>query len=468
MRRLIRFFVPVATALVALHGCAQKDNPDPDPVPDPAPTAITLSKSSLSAEAAGGSFDITVKSPFSPQVEAPSWVTVKKGTIKDYSLTVTLEVAANTLYEDRSATLTFKATGASSATLSLTQAAAPEPEEPEEGDITTTLVTENPTTEVQALYKYLYDLYGKKTLSAVIANVNWNHKEADKVYALTGKYPAMNCYDFIHIYVPQNNWINYSDLTPVTEWADAGGIVSLMWHFNVPLNKDTQPGADGSGVTCSPDKTTFTAANALTEGTWENAWFYGQMEKVAAILLQLQEKGIAAIWRPFHEAAGNATLKSGASWGKAWFWWGYGGADTFKKLWVAMFDYFKAKGIKNLIWVWTTQNYNGDSSQYNQDKDWYPGNAYVDIVARDLYGYTAAQNKTEFTQIQSTYPTKMVTLGECGKNGDTAFASIPGVWDAGAKWSWFMPWYGDSMPADSWWKEAMSNASVLSREDVNY
>ena len=180
------------------------------------------------------------------------------------------------------------------------------------------------TDNAKRLYKYLQLNYGSKTISSVVANVNWNHDEAEKIYKTTGKYPAMNCYDFIHIYVPNqgsNGWINYNDITPVTEWADAGGIVQLMWHFNVPKSESTTPSQDGSGVTCTPSETTFKASNALTSGTWENKWFYQEMDKVADVLLKLQDAGIAAVWRPFHEAAGNATYKNQADWTKSWFWW---------------------------------------------------------------------------------------------------------------------------------------------------
>ena len=317
------------------------------------------------------------------------------------------------------------------------------------------------------LYNYLYNQYGKKTISSVMAEWNWNHKIADNIFKATGKYPAMNCYDFIHIFVPSGNgWINYNDITPVTEWADAGGIVSLMWHFNVPKSEKATITTSGGGVTFTPSETTFKASNALTEGTWENKWFYQEMEKVASVILKLQEKGIAAIWRPYHEAAGNATHKQQANWTKAWFWWGYDGAETYKKLWIAMYDYFQQKGVTNLIWVWTTQNYNGDSSQYNQDTDWYPGDDYVDIVARDLYGKTADENLKEFTEIQTTYPTKMVVLGECGKNGKTNYANISDVWNTGAKWGWFMAWCGDNLPDNNWWKDALNNENVITRDEV--
>ena len=334
-------------------------------------------------------------------------------------------------------------------------------------DIPSTPVTAS-SDAAKNLYAYFLDQYGKKTISSVMANVNWNNTCAENVYKITGKYPAMNCYDFIHICFSPANWIDYTDITPAKEWHDAGGIVQLMWHFNVPKSQGA------TDVTCTPSETTFKASNALVSGTWENKWFYEQMDKVIATILKLQDAGIAATWRPFHEAAGNACAKQQADWTKAWFWWGYDGADTYKKLWKAMYDYFKQKDVNNLIWVWTTQNYNGDSSKYNQDTDWYPGDEYVDIVGRDLYGYNATQNLQEFNEIKATYPNKMVVLSECGKDGgsNTELGTMTDIWNAGAKWGHFMVWYQggqgstDTMCSDDWWKEAMSSANVITRDKV--
>ena len=342
--------------------------------------------------------------------------------------------------------------------------------ESEVGDVN--LADPAATEKTKRLYKYLQLNYGSKTLSSVIANVNWNTQEADKIYQATGKYPAINCYDFIHIYVPKqgsNGWINYNDITPVTNWADQGGLVSLMWHFNVPKTESTVLGTDGSGVTCTPSETTFKAANALKAGTWENKWFYQEMDKVVEVLQKLQDAGVVAIWRPFHEAAGNACLKSGDSWGKSWFWWGYDGAETYKKLWQTMFEYFQSKGIHNLIWAWTTQNYNGDANTFNNDADWYPGDKYVDIIGRDLYGYDATKQAQEFKEIQARYPGKLIALAECGTdtNNNTATAGVEEAWNAGARWSWFMPWYNSNMPSNDWWKNAFSSKYVITRDQIN-
>ena len=340
------------------------------------------------------------------------------------------------------------------------------------------------TDAAKRLYRYFRNYYGQRIISSVMADVAWNHSLAEKIKKnITGKWPAMNCYDFIHICVPDGNgWIDYSDITPVTEWVDKGGIVQLMWHFNVPLSETTTIETNGSGATYSPDKTTFKASNALVDGTWENRYFYAQMDRVIAVILKLQEAGIAATWRPFHEAAGNANAKQQANWTKAWFWWGYDGAETYKKLWIAMFDYFKQKGVNNLIWIWTTQNYNGNSANYNQDTDWYPGDAYCDMIARDLYGYTAAQNAQEFTEIQATYPNKMVVLGECGWDSNNKTGKPQGdiveCWNAGAKWGHFMVWCDGSagnksgtMVSDAWWTSAMKKENtdiVINRSLVKY
>ena len=468
MNHALRTTTLTCMAVALLWSCGGKDNPTP--VTPEAPTAITLSTESISAERAGGDFPVTVTAPARPSVSAkPDWVTVVDGTFnkETYKMTLTLKVAAYGAYGNREGEVTIKS-GSLTKTLKISQKGREKPVMPEV-DIDDELVTDGATAEAQALYNYLMANYGKKTLSGIMANVNWNHDEADKVGKAVGKYPALNCYDFIHILYSGANWINYSDITPVTEWADAGGIVCLMWHFNVPNVEG------GSEHTCTPGNgqknsegtwtTTFRAQNVFTEGSWESVWFYDQLDKVAEVILKLQEAGIAAIWRPFHEAAGNYySLK----WkGTAWFWWGYDGPDVYKRLWNTMQDYFYAKGIRNLIWVWTAQDFNGDPSAYDSDQAYYPGDDRVDIVGRDIYGKDADVNLGEFISAQTAYPNKMITLSENGKDGSTEYGRMSEVWEAGAKWSWFMPWYGASMCSTAWWQDALNCESVITRDQVN-
>lgn len=412
------------------------------------------------------------------------------------------------------------------------------------------------------LYNYLLDNFETKTLSAMMANVAWNTEMSEKVYGWTGKYPAINCFDYVHLpaSVAGADWINYGDITPVKDWSDKGGIVAAMWHWNVPKKavgeasstqiwegetvmpgdwsgnvqmtddaakavfadaqvgqvirvavKDVAAGTQGSfknsgwseiasgtdyfdisgdytlvitedvlkslqeggliigghdytavavylennGTALDPNKdyafykadTEFDATNATVEGTWENKVFTEDLKNAAAYLKLLRDADIPVLWRPFHEAAGG------------WFWWGKDAA-SFKSLWIAMFNYFKTEGLDNLIWVWTTEG---------NDADWYPGDQYVDIVGRDVYNKETADCVSEYTSIAENYGNKIVSLSECGTVG-----LISEQWASGARWSWFMPWYDgtneDGSPVvhadEAWWKDAMSQEFVVSREEL--
>lgn len=69
--------------------------------------------------------------------------------------------------------------------------AEPRMDDPHAGDIPTTIseqpVNPHATPEALQLYKSLKSLYGKKALSGVVANVDWNTREAENVHKWTGK-----------------------------------------------------------------------------------------------------------------------------------------------------------------------------------------------------------------------------------------------------------------------------------------
>lgn len=106
------------------------------------------------------------------------------------------------------------------------------------------------TTEARALYTYLASSYREKMLSGMMASVAWNNDESEKVYQWTGRYPAINGYDYIHLpaSVRGANWINYADITPVKTWTDNGGIATIGWHWLVPkeeIGSGDEPAAGG-------------------------------------------------------------------------------------------------------------------------------------------------------------------------------------------------------------------------------
>lgn len=341
-----------------------------------------------------------------------------------------------------------------------------------ESVISKTLVTENPLPATQKLFDFIVDNYGTKMISSSMANVAWNFDEANLVYKATGKYPAIATMDYIHLYTHRSDWdnpywvVDYDVNDEVRNWVKNGGALAASWHWNVPVKEGVSYSGNGN-VTCSPDKTTFMPSKMLVEGTWEKSVRDEDLAIMADYLLKLQEEGIALIWRPFHEASGNANVG-----GDAWFWWGREGAEVYKKIWIDMFEYFKAKGIRNLIWVWTTQTgYSWkDEVTIYPDEDWYPGDEYVDIVGRDEYNYGSAKKSAdEFKAIQELFPNKIVTLSECGN-----VAKLSEQWQAGALWSWAMPWYqynattldGHEHANTAWWIDAMNSEFIITRDEM--
>lgn len=320
--------------------------------------------------------------------------------------------------------------------------------------------------EAEKLLQYLKLQEGKAILSGSMANVAWNISEAEWVHHHTGKWPAINCFDYIHLHASPANWIDYRDISIVEDWWNNRGVVSAMWHWNVPANSGKE-GEYSFYWGTKPEETLFDVMKINDPSSEEYKRMISDIDKLSGYLKLLKNKNIPVVWRPLHEAAGNTGLYSG---GTAWFWWGAGGAESFKQLWQLMFDRMTHHhGLDNLIWVWTSQM---------TDSDWYPGDDYVDIVGRDIYNEAGASNiRNEFTTLQNRYPDKPVALSECGN-----VARISDQWNGGAIWLWFMPWYDYNRTLNpgsdefqqkthehasiDWWEDALAQPYVLTRDDL--
>ena len=321
---------------------------------------------------------------------------------------------------------------------------------PAMGQIDVELADKDATTEAKALYKYLKDeVWGKKVLSGCQAEWNYNTNDAEAIKNACGKYPAVNVFDFQH---HDQTWINYrSELA--RNWKQSGGIVSFMWHIHMPCNAFAQHQSDWTGF-YTPSAASggqlpchISPVKASTEGTLENEMLKTRLNNVASLLLYYQSQDIAILFRPLHEASGG------------WFWWGSEGAEAYKQLYRYVFNYFTDKGVHNLIWIWT--------SQLN-DKSWYPGDEYVDIIGRDGYpdGNRDHRSQVEdFKNLRAAYPNKMVCMPEC--NSVPSWANMEAD---EALWLFVAPWCGgcafDHNNTEEFWKEQMGSDGIITRDET--
>lgn len=345
------------------------------------------------------------------------------------------------------------------------------------------LTNKNATQEAKNVYKFLKENYGKKQLTGVQSSMSNTNDFINNVYSATQKHPALAGYDFIYLAfspTPANwSWVqNYGDISAAKEQWENNGLVSYMWHWNVPnseadfnncVEKNSTdnmgfycPGANSSGTT------SFDIREALKEGTWQNRCIMRDIEEVAGYLKNLQDANIPVIFRPLHEAAGNYTKYNPQ--GGAWFWWGRYGAEPCKKLFRLLHDQLtNVYGLNNLIWAWTIDATEG---MVSQAKDWYPGDDVVDIVGVDIYTdkiNVPQKSQYEFMN-EVTGGKKLTTISECGNIPDPKVQ-----FDGDLSWSWFMVWPsgdGGSLPGDyakntaNYWKQIQGYDCILNREDM--
>jgi mannan endo-1,4-beta-mannosidase len=278
------------------------------------------------------------------------------------------------------------------------------------------------TDNKKRLLNYLNDEYGRHIISGQMDTswtVNGGTNGMDmigRVYADTGKYPAIKGFDFIQL--PWDNGAEQTD--EAIEWWNGKnngnvlvpgkrGIVAFCWHW--------RPGPGGEFYTDRTDFRIPYRSGALDTGSAEFAVIKSDLDKVAVQLQRLKDLDIPVLWRPLHEAAGG------------WFWWGASGPEAYKALWRYIYEYLAGtKNLNNLIWVW-----NG------QDAAWFPGGDTVDVVGYDVYpgpkNYGSQADKFGETLLMVPGKDRIVALTENG-----AIPDPDRCFEDNAMWSWFMTW----------------------------
>lgn len=265
-----------------------------------------------------------------------------------------------------------------------------------------TPVTPNASPEAKAVLNYLYEQFGKKTLSGQMYAPWAAMDETELMKQITGKYPAIRGQDLI------TESANNNEIQQAIKWWKAGGIPTVMWHWGAPTK--------GEGYENS--KGTIDVAKCFQEGSAENKAMWADLKRIADHLTVLRDAKVPVLWRPMHENDGG------------WFWYGKGGGANFVKLWRTMFDYFtKDRKLDNLIWVMCHSG--------SPKADWNPGAAYMDIAGGDTYASNDDPQGGIFNAVNTIYGKSMPKpLHECGilPDPDKSFSQ-------GVTWSWWMLWH---------------------------
>lgn len=302
------------------------------------------------------------------------------------------------------------------------------------------LSTPGAHSDTRRLWSYLMDSFTHKIHSGAMS---LNAKEeAEWLFSQTGKYPALIGLDFMN-HNRNYSWFDKSVLvTEARNWYSRNGLVAICWHWRDPSR------ATEAFYTAD---TQFDITKIYETTSAEYQAMLSDIDIIAGFLKQLNNENIPVLFRPLHEASGG------------WFWWGAKGAEPCKALWRLMFDRLvNYHGLRNLIWVWTT-----DAATDNLT--WYPGDEYVDILGADIYAADGDFNSQVLTynSIRERFGgKKLITLSENGPVPDPDRL----VADR-AHWSWFMPWYGSFIRDGiknplSHWQKVMAHDYVVTLDEM--
>ena len=331
------------------------------------------------------------------------------------------------------------------------------------------------------LMQFLSDNYGKKIITGQHCS-SASGSEMELIYRMTGKYPAIRFGD-VEGY-SANSTIDAGDIIGACEeWADKGGIVGLMWHWDAPsgvssvykeetdfslldalppykvINDIVEPPTaeapteDASGTTeatAEPTEETKVDYSIPTdpiepefvqrfEFTVDVATLKpeeirklvedGKLSPACEALIQDIDT-VSETLKPLAEKDIPVLWRPLHEAGGDWFWWGADGVEPYRWLWDTMYRRMtEYHGLHNLIWVW-----NGQSEEYLVDN--------YDIASLDIYLSPDKPFGSRYEQFVSihrmTGGSKMIAMSES--------SSVPDVnlmFRDNTIWSYFGLWYGD-------------------------
>jgi mannan endo-1,4-beta-mannosidase len=277
-------------------------------------------------------------------------------------------------------------------------------------------VNTNATPEVRALLKQIDQISGHFTLTGQHNFPNHVSRWSDRIYDLTGKFPAIFGQDFGFSGGEDKDSVEGrpSMIEEAKRQYRSGAVIALTWHSVRPTEDEPVTFHDS----VQGHLTDFEWNELLTPGTdLYNRWVE-QVDVIAGYLRQLQDASVPVLFRPYHEMNGN------------WFWWGgrpgeHGSAALYRQLYNR---FVNVHHLNNLVWVW---NVNSPSENAGPITSYFPGTEYADVVTMDIYG----EFKQEYyTSILALAGDKPIALGEVGG------LPSPEVLQKQPRWTYFMCW----------------------------
>lgn len=246
------------------------------------------------------------------------------------------------------------------------------------------LIDANATIETKKLHQNLNRIKEKGYMighqDALAYGVNWKYEEGrSDIKDVTGDYPAIYGWDLGGTEYKSEKDIDGVPFVKMKQWIkeiyDRDGVSTISWHMDNPFTGKN-----------AWDTTPNSFASILPNGS-KHELYKSWLDNSVKFFLSLKGsdgKSIPILYRPFHELTGN------------WFWWCKNNAtpEQFKEVWKFTVDYYKSKGVHNLIYVYNTSMV----KSREEFLEYYPGADYADILSFDNYLYNDPTKDNSFVE----------------------------------------------------------------------
>ena len=183
----------------------------------------------------------------------------------------------------------------------------------------------------------------------------------ERMYELTGEWPAILGLELM--FIIENPAYRQFFMDRAEQHAARGGVIAITWHARNPVRVCPR----GEYYKCSQmAMSDEELSRILNPDTEEHRLWARDIDAVADVLAEMKTKGIAPIFRPYHEMNGG------------WFWWGQ--KERYADLWRMLHQRLTEEhSLDNLVWAWSPDKASEGADIY------YPGNEAVDMVGADIY-----------------------------------------------------------------------------------
>lgn len=263
------------------------------------------------------------------------------------------------------------------------------------------------------------------------------------VKSVCNDYPAVIGFDLGHIELGDTcnlDGVPFDHMRQcIIDQFDRGGMVTLSWHLDNPVDGGTAWIKDAHNLTAEE----LSTVKSILPGGSHHDVFMGWMDQLANFLNSLITPygvKVPVLFRPWHEHTGS------------WFWWGQAECSTeqYQALWKMTREELNKRKVTNCLFAYSPgTEFDGDPEKYMER---YPGDEYVDVLGLDTYCNGDENDTLSIARYADNLDRYLGVICQVAKD----HGKVPALTETGF----------ESLKTEDWWTKTLG--PVLDKHNIAY